>query len=217
MTSPFHFWQFQAYNSGAQWFFVALFWLALWKFFHFSCIKFCTGNIWISSPSFYHCVIVTPGFTSDNFIYMTLVQRDWQYYCFDWTCENISFLPLLEFEVGTSGPLVLHLLTVLWCLMCFTSDIYRYLIFGAKGLLGMLLWLHWWEFFFGCTTILRGTSWTVVLHCTILSLWFMLFTSENFKYSTLMQRVWLCSCSDLPSESLYFCLDHGLNWEFLDI
>ena len=26
--------------------------------------------------------------TSDNFRYLTLVQRDWWWYCSDWTCES---------------------------------------------------------------------------------------------------------------------------------
>ena len=33
------------------------------------------------------------GFTSDNFRYLTLVQRDWWWYCSDWTCERFSFWP----------------------------------------------------------------------------------------------------------------------------
>ena len=29
-------------------------------------------------------------FTSDNFRYLTLVQRDWWWYCSDWTCESVA-------------------------------------------------------------------------------------------------------------------------------
>ena len=32
-------------------------------------------------------------FTSDNFRYFTLVQRDLCWYCSDWTCERFSFWP----------------------------------------------------------------------------------------------------------------------------
>ena len=50
-------------------------------------------------------------FTSDNFRYLTLVQRDWWWYCSDWTCERF-FLATLGFELGTSGSIVLHSTTV---------------------------------------------------------------------------------------------------------
>ena len=32
-------------------------------------------------------------FTSDNFRYLTLVQRDWWWYYSDWTCERFSLWP----------------------------------------------------------------------------------------------------------------------------
>ena len=66
-------------------------------------------------------------FTSDNFRYLTLVQRDWWWYCSDWTCERFSFLATLGFEPGTSGSLVLHSTTAPWQLLVFTSDNFRYL------------------------------------------------------------------------------------------
>ena len=31
--------------------------------------------------------------TSDNFRYLTLVPRDWWWWCSDWTCEGFSFYP----------------------------------------------------------------------------------------------------------------------------
>ena len=66
-------------------------------------------------------------FTSDNFRYLTLVQRDWWWYCSDWTCERFSLWPQYRFEPGTSGYLVLHSTTVPWQLLVFTSDNFRYL------------------------------------------------------------------------------------------
>ena len=66
-------------------------------------------------------------FTSDNFRYLTLVQRDWWWYCSDWSCERFSFWPHRGLETGTSGSLVLHSTTVPWQLLVFTSDNFRYL------------------------------------------------------------------------------------------
>ena len=66
-------------------------------------------------------------FTSDNFRYLTLVQRDWWWYCSDWTCERFSFWPQCGFEPGTSRSLVLHSTTVPQQLLVFTSDNFRYL------------------------------------------------------------------------------------------
>ena len=43
-------------------------------------------------------------FTSDNFRYLTLVQRDWWWYCSHWTCGKFSFWP---HQGLNEGPLVL--------------------------------------------------------------------------------------------------------------
>ena len=77
-----------------------------------------------------HCTTVPQQllvFTSDNFRYLTLVQRDWWWYCSDWTCERFSFWPYRGFELGPSGSLVLHSTTVPWQLLEFISDNIRYL------------------------------------------------------------------------------------------
>ena len=55
-------------------------------------------------------------FTSDDFRYLTLVQRDWWWYWSDWTCERFSFFfwATLGFEPGTSGissPALYHCTT----------------------------------------------------------------------------------------------------------
>ena len=50
-----------------------------------------TQDLWISSPTLYHCAQWLLVFTSDNFRYLTLVQRDWWWYCCEWTCERFSF------------------------------------------------------------------------------------------------------------------------------
>ena len=67
-------------------------------------------------------------FTSYNLRYLTLVQRDWWWYCSDWTCERFFFLATPGFEPGTSGCLVPHSTTAPWGLLVFTSDNFRYLL-----------------------------------------------------------------------------------------
>ena len=100
-------------------------------------------------------------FTSDNFRYLTLVQRVWWWYCSDWTCERYFFLPTLGFELGTSGSLVLHSTTAPQLLLVFTSD--------------------------------------------------------NFRYLTLVQRDWWWYCSDCTCERFSFCPHWDLNWGPLDL
>ena len=110
-------------------------------------------------------------FTSDNFRYLTLVQRDWWWYCSDWTCERFSFWPLgfeLGFELGNS---------------------LRYLI-----------------------------SSPALYHCDpVLAVPLLVFTSDNFRYLTLVQRDWWWYCSDWTCERFYFWPHWGLNWGPLDL
>ena len=111
-------------------------------------------------------------FTSDNFQYLTLVQRDWWWYCSDWTCERFSFCPHQGLKLGTSGSLVLHSTTVTRITICFShSDNCRYLAkFGAEGMVVVLFWLDMWEIFFLPTPGFElGTSASLVTalyHCT---------------------------------------------------
>ena len=90
----FHLWQFQVFNSGTEGLVVVLFQLDLWEIFFLATLGFELGMLWISTPALYHCVTWRLlVFTSDNFRYLTLVQRDWWWYCSDWTCERFSFWP----------------------------------------------------------------------------------------------------------------------------
>ena len=61
--------------------------------FLFAHNKVWTGDLWIWSPALYQCTAVILFFTSENFRYLTLVQRDWWWYCSDWSCEGFSFCP----------------------------------------------------------------------------------------------------------------------------
>ena len=111
-TSGFHLWQFQVFNSGAEGLVVVLFWLDLWEIFFFATPGFelwTTGFLVLHSPTVTQQLLV---FTSDNFRYLTLVQRDWWWYCSDWTCERFSFWP----HWGLNwGPLDLYSCTLPLC------------------------------------------------------------------------------------------------------
>ena len=80
-TSGFHLWQFQVFNSGAEGFVVVLFWLDLWEFFFLATLGFepgISGSLVLHSTTVPQQLLV---FTSDNFRYLSLVQRDWWWYC----------------------------------------------------------------------------------------------------------------------------------------
>ena len=154
VTSGFHLWQFQVFNSGAEGLVMVLFWLDLWEIFFLTTPEFETRT---SGSLVLHSTTVPWGllvFTSDNFRYLTLVQRDWWRYCSEWTWE-IFFLATLGFKPRTSGSLVLHSTTAPW--------------------------------------------------------WLLVFTSDNFRYLTLVQRDWLWYCSDWTCERFSFWPHLGLN------
>ena len=92
-TSGFHLWQFQVFNSGAEGLVVVLFWLDLIEVFSLATPEFEHGN---SGSLVLHSTTVPRwllGFNSNNFRYLTMVQRDWWWYCSDWTCERFFFWP----------------------------------------------------------------------------------------------------------------------------
>ena len=72
---------------------VVLFSLDLWEIFFLATPGFepgTSGSLILHSTTVPQQLLV---FTSDNFRYLTLVQRDWLWYCSHWTCERFSFLP----------------------------------------------------------------------------------------------------------------------------
>ena len=122
-TSGFHLWQFQVFNSGAGGLVVVL--LGLWEIFFLATLGFksrTSGSLFLHSTTVPQALLV---FTSDNLRYLTLVQRDWWWYCSD--CERFSFWHTLGFEPSISWSPVLHSTTVPWRLVVFTSDNFRYL------------------------------------------------------------------------------------------
>ena len=92
LTSGYHLWQFQVFNSGAEGL-VVFFCLDLWEIFFLAALGFepvTSGSLVLHSTTVPLWLLI---FTSDNFRYLTLVQRDWWWYCSDWTCEIFSFWP----------------------------------------------------------------------------------------------------------------------------
>ena len=155
MTSGFHLWQFQVFNSGADGMVVVLFWLDLWEIF---------------------------------------------------------FLATLGYEPRTSGSLVLHSTIAPWWLLVFTSDNFRFLNSGADGMVVVLFWLDLWEIFFLETLEFEpGTSGSLVLHSTTVPWWIQVFTSNKFRYLTLVQKDWWWYCSDWTCERFSFWPHWGLN------
>ena len=129
VTSGFHLWQFQVFNSGAEGLVVVFFWLDLWEIFFLPTLGFelgTSGSLVLHSTTVPWWRLV---FTSNNFRYLTLVQRDWWWYSSDWTWWEIFYLPTLKYlNWGPAGSLVLHSTTVPWWPLVFTSDNFRYLI-----------------------------------------------------------------------------------------
>ena len=188
---------------------VVLFWLELWGIFFLPTLGFelgTFGSLVLHSTTAPLQLLV---FTSDNIRYSTLMQRDWWWDCSDWTCERFSFCPLLGFELGTSGCLVLHSTTAACQLLVFTSDNFRYLTLVERD------W--WWycsdwtcEGFCFCPhRVWTGDLWIsspALYHCTAVT---SVFTSVNFRYLTLVQRDWWWYCSDWTCERFSFCPQLG--------
>ena len=101
VTSGFHLWQFEVFNSGAEGSLVVLFWLDVWEIFILPILE-----LWNQGPLDFYVLHSTTVpwwllvFTSDHLRYLTLVQRDHWWYSSDWTCERFSFIPHWVFNWG---------------------------------------------------------------------------------------------------------------------
>ena len=118
---------------------------------------------------------------------------------------EIFFLSTLGFELGTSGSLVLHSTTAPWQLQVFTSDNIRYL---------SLMQRDWWRycsdwsceriFFLSTLGFEPGTSGSLVLYSNTVLGPLLVFTSDNFRYLSLVQRDWWWYCSDWTCDRFSF-------------
>ena len=109
------------------------------------------------------------------------MQRDWWWYCSDWTCERFYFghIRVWTWDLWISSPALYH------CTMA-TSDflLWQFQVFnsGAEGLVVVLFWLDLWEIFFLATPGFEpGTSGSLVLHSTTAPCQLLIFTSDNFQ------------------------------------
>ena len=153
VTSGFHLWQFQVFNSGGRGIGGGIVLIGPVRDFLFGHTSVWTGDFWISSPALYHCTMATSGFH------------------------------LWQFQVFNSG---------------------------AEGLLVVLFWLDLWEIFFLATPGFQlGTSGSLVLHSTTVPQWLLVFTSDNFRYLTLVQRDCWWYCSDWTCEKFFFLATPG--------
>ena len=217
VTSDFHLWQFQVFNSGAEGLVVVLFWLDLWEIFFLATPGFeprVSGCLVLHSTTVPQQLLI---FTSDNFRYLTLVQRDWWWYCSDWTCERFFFghTRVWTQSLWMSSPALYH------CAMV-TSDfhLWQFQVFnsGAEGLVVVLFWLDLWEIFFLATPEFEpGISGCLVLHSTTGPWQLLIVISDNFRYLTLVQRDWWWYCSDWTCERFSFWPHQGLNPESLEV
>ena len=154
----------------------------------------------------------------------------WQFEVFNSGAEGLVvvlfWLDLLEifalatpgFEVGSSQSLVLHSTTASWRLLDFTSDNLWYLTLVQRG------W--WWYcsdwtcerfFFLLAMGFELGTCGSLVQHCTTVPWQLLVFTSDNLRYLTVVQRDWWWYCSDWTCERISLYPYQGLNWGPLDV
>ena len=161
------------------------------KDFLFAHTRVSTGDLWISSPALYHCATATSGFHH-------LTISGIELWCRGIGGGIVLIGPVRDFifahtrvwtgDLWISSPALYHCATVisgfhLWQFQVFNS--------GAEGLVVVLFWLDLWEIFFLPTPGFElGTSGSLVLHSTMATRWLLVFTSENFRYLTLVQRDW---------------------------
>ena len=124
------------------------------------------------------------------------MQRRWWWYCSDWSCETFSFCLHWGLNWESSGCLILHSTAPALQLLVFTSDSFRYLTLVQRD-----WWWYWSDWtcdrFSFCLHwgLIWGSSGSLVLHSATVSWWLLLFTSDNFRYLTLVQGDWWWYCS----------------------
>ena len=145
------------------------------------------------------------------------MQRDWWWYCSDWTCERFYFCHtgVSTWDLWICSPALYHWNTAtsdfhLWQFQVFNS--------GAEGLVVVLFWLDLWEIFFLATLGFEPrASGSLVLHSTSAPQNLLIFTSDNFRYLTLVQGDWWWYCSDWTCETFSFWPHWSLNLGPLDL
>ena len=219
MTSGFHLWHFQVFNSGAKRLVVVLFWLDLWEIFFLATLGFepkTSGSLVLHSTT---VTLVTSGFHFKQFQVFNSGAEGLVVVLFWLDLWEIFFLATLGFEPWTSESLVLHSTTAatvtssfhLWQFQVFNS--------GAEGLVVVLFWLDLWEIFFLATPGFEpGTSWIsspALYHCTTVTSCFHLWQFQVFNSGAeglVVVLFWL----DLW-EIFFLAITWSLNLEPLDL
>ena len=146
-TSGFHLWQYQVFISDAEGLVEVLFWLVLWEIFFLSTLGFEPGTS--GSLVLYSNTVLGPllVFTSDNFRYLSLVQRDWWWYCSDWTCDRFSFTHTRVWtdDLWISSPALYHFSMTINGFHLLQFQVFKS---GAEYLVVLLFSLDLWEIFF---------------------------------------------------------------------
>ena len=212
VTSGFHLWQFQVFNSGAEGLVVVLFLLDLSEIFFLATLGFeprTSGSLVLHSTTVPRQLLV---FISDNIRYLTLDQRDWWWYCSDWTCERFSFWPHwgLNWDFWISSPALYH------CTMATSGfHLWQFQVFnsGAEELVVVLFWLDLLKILF-LATLGFGS---LVLHSTTAPWQLLVFISDNFRYLTLVQKDWWWYCSDWTCQRFSFWPYQGLKLGPVDL
>ena len=212
-TSGFHLWQFQVFNSVAERLVVVLFWLDLWEILFLATPGFEQGPLDLLSCTLPLCHGELLVFTSDNFRYLSL-------WCRGIGSGIVLIGSVRDFLFGHTrvwtGDLWISSAVLYHCATVTSGfHFWQFQVFncGAERLVVVLFWLDLWEIFFLATPgFEQGTSGSLVLHSTTVPWqWLQVFTSDNFRYLTVVQRDWWWYCSDWTCERFCFWPHQGLN------
>ena len=160
---------------------MVLFWIDLWQIFFLPTAAFWTGDLWISSPALYHCTMPTLGFYLWEYQVINSGADGLMVVLFWLDLWEIFFLPILGFELGTYGCLVLHSNTAQqW--FCFSHLSISGISLWCRGIDGgnVLIWPVR-DFFFTHNRVWTGDLWIsspALYNCTAVILFF---TFENIR------------------------------------
>ena len=206
-TSGFHLWHFQIFNSGAEGLEVVLFWLDPWKIFFLPTPGFELGtsvSLVLHSTSVQQWLLVFPSEIGGGIVLIGPV-RDFLF----------AHTRVWNRDLWISSPALYHCDLVISGFQLWQFQVLK---FGSVRLVVVLFWLDLWEIFFLPTPGFQlGISASLALHSTTVPWWPLVFTSDNFRYWSLVQRDWWWYCSDWTCERFSFCQHQGLNWGPLDL
>ena len=132
VTSGFQLWPFEVFNllpRNWQWYYSD--WTCPNDSFVLPGFKLLTsGSLVLHCPTVEQWNLL---FTSDTFSYLSLVQRDWMWYCPDKICESYSLFPT-SIWIWSSGSLILHSTTLHMDISAFYLRQFELFNSGSNGL-----------------------------------------------------------------------------------